>query len=156
MQACQQRWVTANRSALVRNGSPLLLSSPDHYFIAQWMLSCCRQDAYTFPQRWKTNRGNLFPQIRYWSQIVCWASETLSEKWKSNANDPFFHFFPLLKKQKRRTVNSSGHDILAVISSLWRDHVWWVLFMSCLCLQWSQLLPQSLPKQCFAPYCCPI
>lgn len=54
--------------------------SPNHYFIIWLMLPQCWQNAYTFPQRWKTNSSNLFLQIRYWSQIVCWGSDMSSEK----------------------------------------------------------------------------
>lgn len=73
MQGCQQCWVTVN----IRAALPL---SPNHYFIIWLMLPRCWQNAYTFPQRWKTNRSNLFLQIRYWSQIVCWGSDISSEK----------------------------------------------------------------------------
>lgn len=163
MQACQQHWVTPNSRALQNASSfQACLSSPDHYFIARWMLSRCCQNAHTFPQRWKTNRGNLFPQIRYWSRIVCWASDIFSEKWMSNALFLFsiFTFFVIKEVQMEdgkyvfcallmEHVNSFGHDILAVISSLWRDYVWCVLLTSCLSLQWSQLLPQTPPKTIF-------
>lgn len=57
------------------------------------MLPRCCQNAYTFPQRWKTNRGNLFPQIRYWSQRACWASDISPEKWMSNGTQYYFFFF---------------------------------------------------------------
>lgn len=66
---------------------------PNHYFIIWLMLPRCCQNAYTFPQRWKTNRGNLFPQIRYWSQRACWASDISPEKWMSNGTQYYFFFF---------------------------------------------------------------
>lgn len=68
-------------------------SSPNHYFIIWLMLPRCCQNAYTFPQRWKTNRGNLFLQIRYWSQWVCWASDIFPEKWMSNGKHHYFFIF---------------------------------------------------------------
>lgn len=66
--------------------------SPDHYFIIWLMLPWCCQNAYTFPQRWKTNRSNLFPQIRYWSQLVGWASDIFAEKWMSDRRQRYFFF----------------------------------------------------------------
>lgn len=83
-------------------------SSPNHYFIIWLMLPRCCQNAYTFPQRWKTNRGNLFLQIRYWSQLVCWASDIFPEKWMSNGRHHYFFyflFFFLLKRCSSRRVS---------------------------------------------------
>jgi len=68
-------------------------SSPNYYFIIWLLLPRCCQNASTFPQRWKTNSSNLFLQIRYWSQLVCWASDIFPEKWMSNGKHHYFFYF---------------------------------------------------------------
>lgn len=98
MQGCQQHWVAVN----IRAGHSMHLffpSSPNHYFIIWLMLPRCCQNAYTFPQRWKTNRGNLFHQIRYWSQLVCRASDIFPEKWMSNGKHHYFFLFSFSIKE---------------------------------------------------------
>ncbi len=82
-------------------------SSPNHYFIIWLMLPRCCQNAYTFPQRWKTNRGNLFLQIRYWSQLVCWASDIFPEKWMSNGKHRYFFSFLFFLLKRRSSHGAS-------------------------------------------------
>ncbi len=65
--SCQQREVTVNiatRSQLSKN----------HYSIIWLMRRCCCHNTYISLVRWKTNRRNLFLQIKYWSAVLYRAS----------------------------------------------------------------------------------
>ncbi len=65
--SCQQREVTVNiatRSQLSKN----------HYSIIWLTRRCCCHNTYISLIRWKTNRHNLFLQIKYWSAVLYRAS----------------------------------------------------------------------------------
>lgn len=71
--------------------SSLLPKSLFHDLInAPAVLSEC---LYVSSKRWKTNSGNLFLQMRYWSQLVCRASDIIPEKWMSNGSILFYFLF---------------------------------------------------------------